>query len=182
MREIRVALIVLLALLPLFAFADPVPQVTMTASLDKSVYQNGNPIVLEVDLHNSENSLVRIGGGAFEPSSFVLTLKEASGQMMPRTALGQRILTPPQQVYWNPVVAIRPQGTRRYRVDLTALFGISRPGSYTVHISRTFMLSPTQDYTLTAGPLSFQSIKGTAPQTAPVRPFVPVPNADVSIP
>ena len=193
LRVIPLLLIFPLALLPSLILAAPpslppppvfgsASAVTMTAFLDKSVYQTGQPIVLEVDLHNPEKQMVSIGGGAFEDSSFMLTITDASGRIMPRTPLGQRILAPPSAVYWNPVVAIRPQETRRYHINLTALFGVARAGSYTVRVSRTFELSLSQEFTLTAGPLKFQIIKVAASRNAPPMPFVHDPAADLNVP
>lgn len=57
MRTVLLTLIFMLALLPRLALADTAQPVTMTVVLDKSVYQIGQPIVLEVDLHNSQKAI-----------------------------------------------------------------------------------------------------------------------------
>ena len=193
MRTILLTFIFVPALLPRPALADPfspppppvfaaASAVTMTAFLDKSMYQIGQPIVLEVDLHNTGAREAWVGNSAFEKSAFQFTMTEASGRIVPRTALGDLVFTPPWAVAANAGITLAPGATRRCRFNLTVLYGLLRSGHYTVIVRHTlghFLLHGPAP-ALTAGPLRFQITKATASQNAPV--FVHDPAADLNVP
>lgn len=160
--------------------AQPRP-VMMTASLDKSVYQIGQPIVLEVDLHNSSTKPASLGGGAFEIASFRFMITNAAGRLILRSALGDQALAYPLVAHANPERVLKPGGTRRIRFDLAALYDLSQIGVYFLSVSRdVYPVSLRHGYTVSAGPLKIRIMK--AAQNSPTAPFVHDPQADLNIP
>ena len=183
MRTLLLTLLLALALLPRLLLAAPVQPVTMTAFLDKTVYQTGQPIVLEVDLKNTGTQEAVVGMTADQESQFHFLITEASGRVVPRTAIGDLCFTPLERVAANAPVKIQSGATRRCRFNLTDLYGLLRTGHYTLTVSRTLgdrinVPAPT----LTTHLLKFQIRSATAPQNAPVMPFTHDPLADENIP
>jgi 6-phosphogluconolactonase (cycloisomerase 2 family) len=137
MFKIEIALLALLALLPLSAFAAPVtPTVTLAASIEKPICPEGQPVFLALALHSNGTDRFIIGGSAFEESSFQINVTDSAGKAVPRTAIGERVLTPPMAVFANSTVALTPGQTLSYRFNLARLFDLSRTGTYTVDVSR----------------------------------------------
>ena len=181
MRHIQLMLVVLLTFMPLLALADPATPVTLTASLDKSVYQIGNPIVLELDLHNRSTDTVSLGGGAFDRLAFHFLITNAAGRPISRSVLGDRIFASPAAVHWNPLIVLKSGATRRYRDDLAALYSLSQTGVYVLRVSRGLSpYSPRHGYTVSAGPLTIRIVRAT--RNSPGMPFVHDPQADLNVP
>ena len=147
---------------------------TLTARMERAVPE-GQPVVLTLALHNGGAKSLVIGGGAFEESSFHLTVTDGAGRAVPRTADGERVLTPPTSVFGNPTVMINPGQTLQYRFNLARLFDLSRAGNYAVSAGRTltpwlFGLSapkpdvpaPPKVTSLTIGPLPFRMAEDSA--------------------
>ncbi len=181
MRTILLTLMLLPGLLSRPALAAQATPVTMTAYLDKPMYQIGQPIVLEVDLNNLRPRKVIVGGGAYEKYSFRFVLLDAAGKTAPLTALGKEVLGPPPEVYVNPPIVFGPKATRRYRINLAALFLLSRANNYTLRVSRILDFASGPASSLTAGPFKFR-IMEAASRNAPATPFVEDPNAILNIP
>ena len=110
MRTVLLAPLLFSAFLPQPAPASPV---TMTAFLDRTIYQIGEPIVLEVDLHNAGTQDAVIGMTSDQESQFHFLITEASGRVVPRTALGDLCFKPLWAVAANAPVKIKPGATRR---------------------------------------------------------------------
>ncbi|MGI4790501.1 MAG: hypothetical protein ACRYFS_16820 [Janthinobacterium lividum] len=181
MRHIQLMLVALLTFLPLIVLADPAVPITLTASLDKSVYRTGNPIVLEVDLHNRGTDTVSLGGAAFDRFAFHFLITNAVGRPISRSVLGDRIFASPAVVHWNPLIVLKPGATRRYRYDLAALYSLSQTGVYILRVSRgPSPYSPRRGYTVSAGPLTIRIDRTT--RNSPVTPFAHDPSADQNIP
>ncbi len=184
MRTILLTLIFTMVLLPRLAIADTAQPVMMTAYLDKPLYQIGQPIVLEADLHNTGTQEAWIGTSAFDKSSFNFTITEASGRVVPRTALGILVFTPPWAVAANAGIKIAPGAIRRCRFNLTDLYGLLRTGRYQVVVRYTlghFLIDrPTP--ALTAAPLKFQIAEANTARSGPATPFVHDPTADLNVP
>lgn len=175
-------LMLTLTLLPSLAAAAPKPPVTMTAFLDRSTYRSGRPIVLEVDLHNTQTQKVAVHNGAYQDHWFRFTLLDAAGRIVPRTARGKEMLRPPHEFYVNPPVIFGPKATRRYRFNLAALFQVSPAKSYTLRVSSTLDFLPASVSPLTAGPFKFRIAKAAASRHAPKAKFVYDPSADLNFP
>ncbi len=109
---------------------------TLTATLDRNVAE-GQPAVLDLSLHNGGVQSLIIDGSAFEQASFQFTITDAAGQPVPRTADGNRVLTPPMAVSANATVIISPGQTIPYQFNLARLFDLSHAGDYAVHVTRT---------------------------------------------
>lgn len=177
------ALVALLPLLSLSAFAAPVvPPVTLTAGLDRPVYSEGQPVVLALALHNGGTKRLLIGFTAFEPSSFQITVADGAGRAVPRTAFGDRVLTPPMAALANAAVLLNPDQTLRYRFNLARMFDLSRVGDYSVSVSRVVSESsglpplggmPPPETTLTAGLLKFRMAEDTAAASGPTALMPP---------
>ncbi|MGI4790500.1 MAG: hypothetical protein ACRYFS_16815 [Janthinobacterium lividum] len=184
MWQIRVMFASLLTFLPMIVLANPAPQVTMTASLDQSTYQIGQPIVLEADLHNAGTQEAVIGMTADRQSQFQITIIEASGRIVPRTALGDLLFTPMWAAAANTQVKIKPGRTRRCRFNLTDLYGLLRAGHYRITVNRTLGSSwfRAHESTLTAGPLKFQILKTVISTHDPMSFFISDPHADENLP
>ena len=182
------ALVALLALLPTLTAAAPTPPVTLTASLERTVCPVGEPMVLSLALHNVGVERLMIGGGAFEQSSFRISVTDGVGRAIPRTAVGERVLTPPMSVYANPTVMLNPGQTRQYRFNLARLFDLSRAGGYVVRVGRTvapwpFFIPapeagqpvPPNETNLSVGPLIFEVAENPDAASGPT-PFAPPPD------
>ncbi len=159
-------LIGLLTLFPVLAFAEPAPSTTLDASMEQPVCQEGQPAVLALALHNSGTERYIIDGSAFEESSFQIAVTDSAGKAVPRTAVGERVLTSPMATDANSTVALSPGQTILYRFNLARLFDLSRSETYTINVSRRLrpqvwpLTVPSaveplpQVFTLTAHPLT----------------------------
>lgn len=136
MSWIFIALMGLLALFLPCVFAGPMPSVTLTGSMEQPVFREGQPVVLALTLHSNGKDRLIIGGRASEASSFQITITDKAGHLVPRTALGERILMPPPAWGSNSICALAPGQTRLYRFNLARLFDLSRAGTYTINVSR----------------------------------------------
>jgi 6-phosphogluconolactonase (cycloisomerase 2 family) len=148
---------------------------TLTASVERAVLE-GQPVVLALALHNGGTERLLIGFTAFEPSSFQITITDGAGRAVPRTADGERVLTPPTAVFANAAVLLNPDQTLRYRFNLARMFDLSRAGDYTVSASRIVSKSgglrplggtPPPETTLAAGPLKFRMAEDAAVVSGP---------------
>lgn len=184
MLKTKVVLLALMVLWPLTAFAAPaVPSVTLDASMEQPVCQEGQPVMLSLALHNNDAQNL-FTASAFEASAFQITVIDKAGHPVPRTAVGERVLTPPTVVYSNMVAPFSPGQTLFYRFNLARLFDLSRAGVYTVTVSRRFRPwvlprpaadMPAQEIVLSAGPLTVQMEEDAAAKSGPV-PFVAPPS------
>lgn len=160
---------------------------TLTASVEHTVPE-GQPVVLTLSLHNGGTKRLMIGGSAFEQSSFHLTVTDGAGRPVPRTAAGDRVLTPPTAVSANATVMIDAGQTLQYRFNLARLFDLSRVGDYTVSAGRIlapwpFALAPPTNgmpippkmTSLTIGPLKFRMVEDVAAASGPT-PLTPAPD------
>lgn len=183
MVKIGFALLILVALLPLSVFADPVvPPITLDARMEQSTYREGQQVMLALILHNDVAKNLYTAS-AFEESAFQITVMNEAGQPVPRTALGERVLTPPMAVTANSIGAFLPGQTLSYRFNLARLFDLSRAGFYSVTVSRRFRPwnlprsatdTPPQEIMLSAGPLKVQLEDANA-KSGPVT-YTPVPS------
>ena len=183
MRATQFTLIALIALLPMPAFAAPTPSISMTATLERPMCPEGQPVVLAVALHNDSAQKWDIGGDAFEASSFQITVTDSAGRAVPRTALGDRIQTPPAattHVEWD----IEPGQTFRYHFNLAHLFDLSRTGVYAVTISRRLRSEdanpkagslPSPEIMLAAGPVKVRMVDDGTARSGPTV-LTPPPN------
>ena len=186
MRKIPLAFIALLTLSPASALDAQTPlvvppaSVTLAASMERPDCPEGQPAVLALALHNGGAERLLIGGSAFEESSFRLSVTDGMGRAVPRTAVGERVLTPPMSVYANATVVLNPGQTLKYRFNLARLFDLSRAGNYTVSVSRTvaprlFFIPPPKageptspkETNLTAGPLKIHMMEDAAAASGP---------------
>jgi DNA-binding beta-propeller fold protein YncE len=189
MLKIEIALLTLLALWPICVFAAPaMPSVTLDASMEQPAYREGQPVMLALTLHNNIAKNL-FTASAFEASAFQITVTDEAGRSVPRTAVGERILTPPTAVDANMVSPFSPGQTLSYRFNLARLFDLSRAGVYTVTVSRRFIQrvqprpaadappadTPVQEIVLSAGPLTVRMEEDAAAQSGPV-PFVAPPS------
>lgn len=153
---------------------------TLTASMESSSAE-GQPAILHLALHNSGKERLMIGGSAFEQSAFHLTVTNSTGQAVPRTADGERVLTPPMAVSANATVLVGPEQTINYRFNLARLFDLSRAGVYHVSASRTVapwafnLPAPVagqparpKQADLILKPLTFRMAEGVASASGPV--------------
>lgn len=176
-------LLILVALWPLSVFAAPVaPPVTLDASMEQTAYREGQQVMLALTLHNNAAKNLYTAS-AFEESAFQITVMDEDGQPVPRTAVGERVLTPPMAVTANSVGAFLPGQTLSYRFNLARLFDLSRVGGYTMTVSRRFkpwvlprpaVDTPLQEIMLAAGPLKVQ-MEDAAAKSGPVV-YVPLPS------
>lgn len=134
MHKTILTLIILLTFLPATVYAVP-PPITLTADMKQAIPER-QPVLLTLALHNNGSERLTINGSAFEASSFQITIMDSRGQAVPRTAFGERVLTPPTAVSANAIVELNPGQTLRYRFNLARLFDLSRAGSYAVSVSR----------------------------------------------
>ena len=200
MCPLLLLLVGLLTFFPIVAFAVPVPFITLDASMEQPVCLEGQPAVLALALYNSSTERYIIDGSAFEEASFQISVTDQKGHTVPRTAVGERVLTPPMAVDANSTVALSPGQTILYRFNLARLFDLSRTGTYTINVSRRLrpqvwpMTVPSaietlpQVFALTAHPLTVRmtedatSISGsTAYAPPPSRQaflYAVGPNAD----
>jgi sugar lactone lactonase YvrE len=184
MLEIRIVLLTLLALLPVSVFAAPVtPPVTLHASVEQPAYREGQPVMLALTLHNDAAKNL-FTASAFEASAFQITVLDEAGHPVPRTAVGERILTPPNAVSANSIATFSLGQTLSYRFNLARLFDLSRAGVYTVTVSRRFrpwilprpaVDTPPQEIALSAGPLKFRMVEDVATDSGPTA-LTPVPS------
>jgi beta-lactamase regulating signal transducer with metallopeptidase domain len=152
-----------------------VPPFSLSASTAGKVIEN-QPAILDIALRNNSTDRFIIDGSAFEQSSFQITIKDSTGQVVPRTALGGRVLTPPTAVFANATVIINTGQTIKYRFNLARLFDMSRTGDYEVQVSRSLrpqMLGHTQEgmmpqsITLTVPPLRVHMVANTNASSGP---------------
>lgn len=115
---------------------------SLTASLDTHVLE-GSPANLILTVCNSDDNSVLFGETAFEESTFCIIITDASGKAVPRTALGDRVLTPPMYFNRNISFSIQPGQTLSYNFNLARLFDLTRPGRYIVRVSRSFVVGRT---------------------------------------
>lgn len=152
---------------------------TLTASMESSTAE-GQPAILHLALHNSGKERLMIGGSAFEQSAFHFTVTDSADRAVPRTADGERVLTPPMAVSANATVLVGPAQTIDYRFNLARLFDLSRAGVYHVSASRTvapwaFNLpapvagqpAPPKQANLILKPLTFHMTEDTASISSP---------------
>lgn len=183
MRQLLPLLIGLLTLFPVLAFAEQAPLVTLDAGTEQPAYREGQPVMLALTLHNNaaENLFT---ASAFEASAFQIAVMTETGEPVLRTAVGERILTPPMSVRANSIAAFSPGQTLSYRFNLARLFDLSRAGGYTVTVSRRFRPwvlprsagdTPTQEIALSAGPLKVQMEEDASARSGPVS-FVTPPS------
>lgn len=184
MYRLFLLLISPLAFLPTSVRAVP-PPLTLTASMEQSV-PAGQPAILALILHNDSTKAALIGGSAFESSSFHIAVTDQSGLDVPRTADGDRVLTPPTMVFANRTIIIGADQTRRYRFNLARLFDLSCAGVYTVSVSRTVApwlsfapppksgtpVSPTET-NLAVGPLRIHIVEDAAAVSGPTALALP---------
>lgn len=114
---------------------------TYTADIDRSVSE-GQPAILRVALRNNTTKALFIGGSAFEEAANILSVTDARGKSVPRTAYGQRVLTPPTFCA-NSTVILPPGETRHYNLNVARLFDLSMPGHYTVKVERALCVTST---------------------------------------
>ena len=174
---------VLIVVLPP-AFAAPVkPPVTLTADLERPVCIEGQPVVLALALHN-EAAKNLFTASAFEASAFQIIVMDEAGHPVPRTAVGERVLTPPMMVSANRIAAFSPGQTLSYRFNLARMFDLSRAGVYTVTVSRRFrpwvlprpaVDTPPQEIALSAGPLKVHMEEDAAAKSGPTA-YAPPPS------
>ena len=107
MSWIFIALMGLLAFFLHCVFAGPMPSVTLTGSMEQPVFREGQPVVLAFTLHSNGKDRLIIGERASEASSFQITITDKAGHLVPRTALGERILMPPPA--WGVEFNMRPR-------------------------------------------------------------------------
>ncbi len=157
MLGIRFALLVMLTLLPLTAFGIPGPSVSLTANLELPVCREGESVVLDLALHNNGSQPFRYFS-AFEESAFQITVTDEAGRSVPRTALGERVLTLPMSVEHNELESLAPGQTLPYRFNLAHLFDLSRAGTYTVSVRRVL----NDQTTLTATSLKVHLVEAAA--------------------
>lgn len=151
----------------------------LTATIESSTAE-GQSAILHLALHNSGKERLMIGGSAFEQSAFHFTVTDSAGRAVPRTADGERVLTPPMAVSANATVLVGPEQTIDYRFNLARLFDLSRAGVYHVSASRTvapwpFNLSapvagqpaPPKQTNLILKPLTFHMTEGVASGSGP---------------
>ena len=175
------ALIALLSLWPKLALdaqvapGVPPPSVTLTAHLEWPVYSEGQPLVLALTLHNDAAKNL-FTASAFEASAFQITVINKVGEPVSRTAVGDRVLTPPTAVSANSISAFSPGQTLSYRFNLARLFDLSRAGVYIVTVSRRFIPwvlprpvvdTPPQGIVLSAGPLKFRMVEDVTADSGP---------------
>ncbi len=166
MHKALLTLILLLTVLPTLVRAVPLP-LTLAAGMKQAVSE-GEPVVLTLTLHNNGSERLTINGSAFEPSSFHIIITDGMGRVVPHTADGERVLTPPTGAFANAIVELNPGQTLRYRFNLPRLFDLSRTGIYTVNVSRHLWPqtwppppgnAPRQEMTLIAPPLRLRMEK-----------------------
>jgi 6-phosphogluconolactonase (cycloisomerase 2 family) len=102
----------------------------------------GQSVVLTLVIHNNGMESVTIGDSALETSSFNIIVTNAAGKAIPRTVVGDRVLTPPMSVFANWPIAISPGQSRRYNFNLAQMFDLSRAGNYSVSVSRAMIGGP----------------------------------------
>ncbi|MDQ2799325.1 MAG: hypothetical protein M3Y13_06750, partial [Armatimonadota bacterium] len=84
--------------------------------------------MLAVALHNDNARKWSIGSDALEASAFQITVTDKRGRLVPRTAIGDRLQTPPTmsaamaRAVWD----LEPGQTFQYRFNLARLFDLSR--------------------------------------------------------
>ncbi len=182
--KIEITLLTLLALLPLSALAAPsASPVTLNAGMEQSAHREGQPVMLALTLHNDAAKNL-FTASAFEASAFQITVVTEAGEPVPRTAVGERVLTPPMAVSANSIAAFSPGQTLFYRFNLARLFDLSRVGVYTVTVSRRFrpwvlprpaVDTPVQEIALSAGPLKIQMTEDAAAISGPTF-YAPPPS------
>ena len=183
MYNFPLALVAFLTLCPVLAHAAPSPPITLTANLERPVCPEGQPAVLALTLHNEGADRLIIDGSAFEESSFQITVTDGAGGTVPRTAVGERVLTPPMGAYANSTVELNPGQTLSYRFNLARLFDLSRTGTYAVGVSRSLRpqiwtvppVETPQQFTLTAGPLALRMTEDPTAVSGPTA-YAPPPS------
>jgi len=136
----------------------------------------GQPVVLAMALHNDGVANLVIGVRS-EASSFQITVMDRTGRSVPRTADGDRVLTPAMQGSGGPIGEFSSGQTIRYRFNLARLFDLSRTGDYTVSVSRRLwpwvrprpvVVTPQPEIALSAGPLKIHMVEDPAAKSGPV--------------
>ena len=188
MCKIPLAFMALLTLWPKLALdaqaapGVPPPSVTLTAHLERPVCLEGQPLVLALTLHNDAAKNL-FTASAFEAHAFQITVMNKVGDPVSRTAVGDRVLTPPMAVYANSISAFSPGQTLSYRFNLARLFDLSRAGVYIVTVSRHFIPwvlprsvvdAPPQEIVLSAGPLKFRMAEDVTADSGPTA-LTPAP-------
>ncbi len=181
MHRIPLLLLGLLNMCAAQVFAAPLPNLTLTASMEQPVCREGQPVVLALALRNESKERFIVGGSAFEEASFQITVTDKTGRSVPRTSLGERVLTPPMAVFANSTIILAPDQTLRYRFNLARLFDLSRSGTYRVDVSRSLrpqILPPEVSVilppTTKTAPVTTPPALQTAPQefTLTVKPLI----------
>ena len=160
---------------------------TLTATIDSRVSE-GQPADLMLKVRNNGPKTLIVGGSAFERSAFHLAVIDEKGHEASPTNEGHFVLTPPTAVTANSTVEIGSGQTLQYRFNLARLYDLSRPGVYTVSAGRIFgpwlfrfsapkpgMQLSGDTVSLTAGPLKFQMVEGSAGFSGPVV-YAPPPS------
>lgn len=108
---------------------------TLTASINKTITE-GRPAILTVAFHNDKATVSWAGESGFNPYSLSISVGKGPAGRVSRTAVGDRILTPPRFSFHFVMETINPGETRSYHYNLARMFDLSRAGNYSVSFSR----------------------------------------------
>jgi hypothetical protein len=141
---------------------------TLTACTKRNVVE-GQPAVVTLTVHNNGTDTYIYGYSAFERSAFSIVVTDSTGKKIPRTALGNRVLTEPSAVFANASLEIKSGETRLYRFNLARMFDLSHPGEYSVNISRTL------------GTWVYHDVQVVSPLSTPPKEYKAAPWTSVAL-
>lgn len=114
------------------------PAISVTISVPDSDIRMGHPIPLKVELTNRSNAQIKVARGIGDAEAEVtcsVVMFGRTGRPVQRTTYGEAA-EKQQLVSSVRVVSIQPRASLTQTMELTKLFRITHPGTYTVRVGR----------------------------------------------
>ena len=121
------------------AQASSGPSISVSISTPNTTVRVGQPIPIRIDLKNTSNSEVRIGRVTSHGQAeldYEVVLLDSAGHPVPQTKYGDAAANRQVIIVSRELSPVAPAETTVQRTELTKLFNITKPGTYTVRVGR----------------------------------------------
>jgi hypothetical protein len=107
----------------------------LTIRAEKPVAETSRPTVIHIELSNESNMTIRMRDNWFADRDYELYVRDANGREAPLTKWGNDLRTGPVHGSGNDLT-LAPGEKHTAKEDLSSVYEISMPGTYTVQACR----------------------------------------------
>lgn len=142
MYQAKCRTIVVLSIFWLLGAQAPSGQaISVSISTANTTVHLGQPIPIQIQLKNTSKSEVRFGkvlGHGHAELDYQIALLDSAGHPVPQTKYGNAAANRQVVIFSQEFLPLAPAETTVHRTELTKLFNITKPGTYTVRVGRTW--------------------------------------------